>query len=510
MRPCPSCGAPLDSDGICTSCGALARGFFRGLDLGAPQVADAVARGLDFYRLLEVASAADTRAIARRYRQLRALFPDNPASLEPAPARRLALLEVAGRTLTDPRLRQIYDQLRSGRGGHLTTEVVRCSACSAPLAPGAAKCTYCSTPRPAEPVAPTAPPADAGPPPTEPIDYYGMFGLTPEHLIPSASRPISPMTPSAGSVFGMMFGGQSMSRGEIGLQSAEPPSPADVDMAARAREREVLLSAGYSQQEREARLSEIEIGRRILRDHQWRGQYDALLMRFSRGQFDIRQLDALHQLQMIVRAEIAEERGEQIPEAESAPLLRQGLGYLEAGLPREAVEVLRRVVKVLPRSVEAHAAYAHAILASDDPLALGGHVLRQALASLEALEALGPANTQTSALATLCRGLLARDLGDAAAAEAHLQQAVQLDGQLAAAWRAGAALALARGEIEEALSACRRALAADPRDERALLMIVGACLRARRRSEARDTAAQIAALRGEGWTADSVLQDLEG
>src|SRR5690349_10280905 len=61
MRTCPSCGAPLDDEGICTSCGALARGFFHGLDLGAPHIADAVARGLDFYRLLGVASDQETR-----------------------------------------------------------------------------------------------------------------------------------------------------------------------------------------------------------------------------------------------------------------------------------------------------------------------------------------------------------------------------------------------------------------------------------------------------------------
>ena len=30
MHSCPSCAAPLDEEGICTSCGALARGFFGG------------------------------------------------------------------------------------------------------------------------------------------------------------------------------------------------------------------------------------------------------------------------------------------------------------------------------------------------------------------------------------------------------------------------------------------------------------------------------------------------
>ena len=41
MHACPACAAPLDDDGICTTCGALTRGFFRGLELGTPQI-DAV------------------------------------------------------------------------------------------------------------------------------------------------------------------------------------------------------------------------------------------------------------------------------------------------------------------------------------------------------------------------------------------------------------------------------------------------------------------------------------
>lgn len=83
MLACPSCAAPLDDDGICTSCGALTRGMFRGLDLGTPQIARAVANGLDFYLLLGVAQLADTRTIARRYRQLRVLSPTTPRILQP-------------------------------------------------------------------------------------------------------------------------------------------------------------------------------------------------------------------------------------------------------------------------------------------------------------------------------------------------------------------------------------------------------------------------------------------
>src|SRR4051794_39813844 len=150
MHACPSCAAPLDEEGICTSCGALARGFFGGLDLGPPQIAAAVANGLDFYQLLGVLPSADIRAVARRYRQLRVLFPDDPSGLADVPARRLALLEHAGRVLTDPSLRRIYEQLRASSASDVTNTVLRCAGCAAPLASDALRCLFCGTPRPAE------------------------------------------------------------------------------------------------------------------------------------------------------------------------------------------------------------------------------------------------------------------------------------------------------------------------------------------------------------------------
>jgi len=511
MHPCPSCGAPLDDEGICTSCGALARGFFRGLDLGAPQLSDAVARGLDFYRLLGVDPDADTRSIARRYRQLRVFFPDDPSDLAPTPARKLALLEVAGRALTDPRLRQIYDELRAGSGADIRTDAIRCTACAAPIPPDAAHCLFCGTPRPAEPANPSAPPPPSPDdrPPAEPVDYYAMLGLTAQHLIPAGDELQPPFEPRRVRAIHRL-GGESALLGASPIQQSGPPTVADIDAAALAREREILLMAGLSPEEREARVAEYEIARRILSDEGWRSQYDALLLGFHKGQIGGGRLESLRYLQEQARTGMAEERGEQPSAEEGAGLLKQGLGYLEAQLPREAVAPLRRAVAALPGSAEAHAAYARAILASDDPLSLGGHMLRQALQSLEASAAIGGADEREPALAALCRGLLARDEGNAAGAERELQQAARLDGQLGAAWRGLAALALARGATEEALGACRRALACDPRDERALLMVAGACLRARRHDQAREVAAQIAVLRGDGWTADAVMGELMG
>jgi curved DNA-binding protein CbpA len=503
MHPCPSCGAPLDEEGICTSCGALARSFFRGLDLGAPQIADAVARGLDFYRLLEIEPSADTRTIARRYRQLRVYFPDDPSDLALVPARKLALLEAAGRALTDPSLRKIYDDLRAGRQAELRTESVRCVGCAAPLPAGTARCPFCGTPRPAEPALPAAPPAPAPDdrPPAEPVDYYALLGLTPLHLMqaePGAEPLLQPLSSSP-----------IRRLGDQASRQTGPPKPADVDAAALALQRALLLSPGLTPVERDERVAELEIARRILRDETRRSQYDALLRDFRKGQLGGGRLETLNHLQSQARAELAEERGDQPSAEEGAAQLKQGLGYLSAGLPRDALDPLRRAVAGLPRSAEAHTAYARAILTSDDPLSLGGHLLRQALQSLNTSTSLGASGEREQALAALCRGLLARDEGDAAGAERELRQAVRLDGTLAPAWRGLAAVALARGAIEEGLGACRRALALDARDERALLMIAAACLRARRYDEAREAAAQIAALRGEGWNADAVLFELE-
>jgi Tfp pilus assembly protein PilF len=514
MHPCPSCAAPLDDEGICTSCGALARGFFRGLDLGTPQIAAAVANGLDFYQLLGVPPETDVRSVARRYRQLRVLFPDDPSGLAEAPARRLALLEHAGRVLTDPRLRTIYEQLRASGGVPVTNTVLRCAGCAAPLPAEAVRCAFCGTPRPPEPQLPAAPPLEPGPPPAEPVDYYALLGLTAKHLLALPATPGGSFSPASGVVAPHRLGYAGDRSPKL---SASPPSSQDIDAAALARERQLLLMPGYTPEQREARLTEIEIARRVLRDDRRRSTYDMLLVGFRQGLLGGGRLESLSHLQEQVRADMAEERGEQPSSGEGVALLKQGLGYLNARLPREALEPLRRAVIALPNSAEAHAAYAQAILASDDPLALGGHMLRQALGSLETLAGLQVADLSSSAesrriegLAALCRGMLARDAGDSATAQAELARATGLDSQLAPAWRGLAALALARGATDEALNYCGRALAIDRRDERALTLAIGTCLRAGKRANAREFAGQMAAARGEAWSAEAVLQELGG
>ena len=163
-----------------------------------------------------------------------------------------------------------------------------------------------------------------------------------------------------------------------------------------------MLAAGYTPEERESRLAEIEIARRILRDEQRRSTYDMLLLGFRQGLLGGGRLESLSHLQGLARADMAEERGEQLSSGEGAALLKQGLGYLNARLPREALDPLRRAVAALPRSPEAHAAYARAILDSDDPLALGSHMLRQALHSLDTLELLRAADARGPAIWRRC------------------------------------------------------------------------------------------------------------
>lgn len=508
-HPCPSCAAPLDGEGICTACGALTRGFFRDLELGTPQLAQAVANGLDFYLLLGVEPAADVRAVARRYRQLRVLFPDDPSRLASEPARRLQLLELAGRALTDPRLRASYDALRAEADPAIGRAVLRCASCGAPLPADAARCDFCGSARPAAPQAPAAPPETADPA-AEPIDYYALLGLTPTHLLPPDSASRQPARAAANVALGGLLALPLDLESSGASLPPGPPSPTDVDAACLARQKALLLAPGYTPEEREARVDELEIARRILRADQRRSRYDMLLLSYRQGLYGGGRLDALKHLQDLMRAELAEERGEQLSPEAGAALLRQGQGYLSARLPREALEPLRRAVATLPRSPEAHAAYVQALLGSDDPLALGGYTLRMALRSLDTLKQLGAATPAHAGLGALCRGLLARDEGSPAAAEAELRQALALDPGLAPAWRGLAALALGRGDLAGAAEACRKALALDPRDERALLMLCGAYLRAGQRNPAREAASQVAALRGEGWAADAVLRELTG
>ncbi|GIW02148.1 DnaJ domain-containing protein [Roseiflexus sp.] len=489
-QTCPSCSATLGSDGICPACGSVTRGFFRGLNLGAPQVAAAVAQGLDLYRLLGVDQHADAITIARQYRRLRALFPDDPSALAAEPRRKFELLQVAGRILTDPSLRALYNELRVSAAAGIQQGVVRCESCGAPLQGNEPRCRYCGSLRPGEPAPPATPP-DAGPPVAEPVDFYALLGLSPAHLMinPGARRSARPALDAA----------------EM-LHESRPPTPEEVDAASYAFQQRTLLHHGWSAAEREARVENLEIARRILRNERLRNRYDAFWLAFRQGRFDHGHLEGLRALIDEVRADETTPSTLSVEEAEA--LFQQGRGLLTAGLPREALDPLSRAREALPHSAEAHAWYARAVLASADPLDLGGHALRQALVALETAARSGAPLPDSESYLALCRGLLARDAGDARQAEIELLRAAQQNPSLAHAWRGLAALALARGANGDAIDHCHRALAIDPRDERAWLMLAGACLRTRRHAEARAAAERVAALRSDGVSAEKILAEI--
>jgi curved DNA-binding protein CbpA len=468
-----------------------------------------VKRGLDFYKLLEVHPTSDQWALARRYRQLRTHFPDDPSNLAPEPARRLALLEAAGRILTDPQLRTIYDNLRQNPElkPQVQLGVLRCECCSAPFAEESSMCLYCGTPRPPEPSLPAAPPTHPAPD-VDPVDFYALLGVSAAHLLETV--PAEPLPLRGGWGAFDVFGRDDRNDYDALRRVELPrlPTAEAIDLAARERQRHVLLLAGLTPEERQQREDQLEIARRMLRDERRRSIYDALLRAIREGKLDAGRLDALHSLQNEVLAEIVADRGEPLSAKNGEMLLQQGLGLLEAGLPRDAADKLRKALKALPHSAHGHAAFVQAMLSKGDPIDLGPHALREVQRSLNDAIALGTPLPDSAAINALCRGLLARDSGDARTAEAELRNAVDLAPHLAPAWRGLAALALVRGANEEVLSAGRQALAHDPTDERSLQMMLAACLRSRQRQAAHQLATQIAQLRGNGWHAEKVLSEM--
>jgi predicted Zn-dependent protease len=264
------------------------------------------------------------------------------------------------------------------------------------------------------------------------------------------------------------------------------------------------MGTGLADVEREQRYRELEVARRLLREERRRIQYDAILQALWRGMVDQIRLGALQQIQESILAEMHEGQSEQLSAEQVAATLQQAEGYIVAGMPREALPLLRATIAAAPDQITAHGMFAHAILASDDPLSLGAPLLRQALASLEK----APASEDRDGRVALCRGLIAREEQRLADADTQLRHATRLSSQKSVAWRALAAIALARADYSAAIEHAQAAFAADHADERALLMIVAASMRAGRREQAREAAAQVAQLRGGRWNVQAVLDEM--
>lgn len=339
----------------------------------------------------------------------------------------------------------------------------KCTACGANVPPGETRCGFCGAAQP-EDTPETQPVAQAALSGEEDIvDYYSLLGLNP---------------------------------------SQEP----DILETRRGvlRAQETLLLNEYIDAEERHRLTDnIEIGGWILTTARARGVYDGILMALRNGTFTAAHVTALSELQR----EAAQELGLLTDDTPPTELLQQGTGYIAMGMYREAAQVLQRAVEALPDSAEAHYRYGMALL-GNDPLAAGSHEMRQAARSFQSAAALEPRLRDAPSLQALCQGLLARQDGDSAHAEAELRRALQMNPELSAAWCALAALALGQQRYGEVFSFCRNALLQNPQNEQSYLLLAAACWRTNQRDHARDAASRAARLRGEGWNAERILREI--
>lgn len=331
-----------------------------------------------------------------------------------------------------------------------------------------------------------------------PIDYYELLGLTPAHLLPPPPRPMHATRRIDERV-----------HFDERLEPPRPPSSWEVDQAALRCEQTVRRMATLSAGERDVRLNEIELARRILGDEQHRRRYDMILLTWRQGLRGADRHRALRHLQEEVWAAIQLERGERLDVDEQAALLRRGQDALMREQYDEAIRLLGLARTAQPDALMAHYDYARALLRREDPLVLPVFPIKQAIDALESVCRLDGHQPRAQALLAFCRGLLDRDAGRAEAAQAWFKRAVQADGQLGVAWRALAVGALQSERYDDALAHCRRALAIDARDERTLLIAAAACLRQDRRAHALEVATVIAGLRGAPWTAERVLSEFE-
>jgi tetratricopeptide (TPR) repeat protein len=289
----------------------------------------------------------------------------------------------------------------------------------------------------------------------------------------------------------------------LGLNPTREPDILEARQGMLRAQETLLLNEYLDERERHKMVDSIEIGGWILTNLRARTVYDGILMALRDGTFTAAHVNTLTELQR----EAAQDLGLLGDETSPAELLQQGTGYIAMGMYREAAQVLQRAAEALPDSAEAHYRYGMALLGSD-PLAAGSHEMRQAARSFQSAATLEPRLRDAPALQALCQGLLARQDGEHARAEAEFRRALQMDSTLSAAWRALAALALGQQRYGEVLSFCRKALLQNPRDEQSYLLLAAACWRTNQRDHARDAASRAARLRGEGWNAEHILREI--
>jgi tetratricopeptide (TPR) repeat protein len=344
---------------------------------------------------------------------------------------------------------------------------LQCPGCGASVAPGQPRCQFCGTTIPQD-EQPGAQP-DAAPVVTgheDIVDYYALLGIT---------------------------------------RTGEPFTEEELQTAALTAQKNAMLNQYMDEQQRKKVVEEIEIGGWILTDRRARNNYDGILMSLNSGNFRAHHLTMLSSLQEEARRELGLESQE---DTSGDELLQQGIGYQSLGMHKEAAAVLKQAVELMPDSAEAHYRYARSVLGDDSAMSKSPHELRQAALSFKAAAAINPALTDATAYEAMCNGLLARENGDTAQAKAELRRAVDMNSDLAMAWRGLAALALQEGRHDDVMDYCRRALLKNPQDEQSYMLLVASCWRSGKRDYARDAAGRIARLRGRGWNADRVMKEI--
>jgi curved DNA-binding protein CbpA len=493
--PCPNCGAQLNDAGYCAHCGGQARGFWRDLDLGTPELAMVVMEGLDYYLVLNVAEDVAQQAIEDAYRHRRLLYPHDARYLHPQVARQLGLLEEAWRILGVPQRRALYDQLRQSQhdqtGERAAVRGINCVSCGAAVSSSATFCPACGSQRD------VAVGAELGDAPVEYLpNYYETLGLSPLMSIPPAANyDVHGLMRRRRNLLDLMFDDDADVNEQL-KPVLVPPSDDQIRLAYLARQRELAFRNDPQAE------TEVEVAFRVLSHPHRRATYDHLLQAQREQGWTKTRMRALSGLDREARAEI---KG--VVAVDGEALLQQGKGYLKLNLAGQAVPVLKQACQALPDSAEAHYNYGLALWRSADLISLTAHQLRECVRALERAAELDSRITTTIApILTMCRGLQSYNDGNTAQAEHLFSELAQCTPSFVPAWRMLAAIALRNGQYETALGYAHQALNIEPSSEPVLLLAMAACWRQAEHQSAYELAARIGALRGN-VPAETVLRE---
>lgn len=490
--PCPSCGAILEDHGHCPYCGGQARGFWNELDLGTPELASAVAQGLDYYLALGLQYTDSHTSIAEAYRLARQRYPDDPRSLLPLIARHLGLIEEAWRILGDPQRRAVYDRLCGRRETtSITSEVrtLRCANCGDPYEISDRRCPSCGSLRTVEAVPAIEHPIEDIP------DYYHILGLAPK-MKARRSEPQGGFK-SNWSLWHQAFDEEHTPASEY---DRTRPDQDDIDLGYLRRLQELSYHPDPTAEE------DLEVARRVLSDPARWEAYDRLRQQIQEARQIGTALRALTTLDQEVRAELQRRNFQQV---NGARLLAQGRGYFQLGLFTQAVPILEQTCTTLPNSAEAHALLGRALWGNGDVFQLAPYVLRRVeRAWARAIELDASLATDLERYRMVARGVLAYNEGDLTAADREFVAVTTTYPDFFPAWRMHATVLFRQEHYDQALLACAKALQIDQRSEPVLLLAAAICHRLQQPARAYELATRIATLRDRHTRAEDVLREI--